>query len=232
MAASIVTASSGTSGSSLTPAYGGSGVTSGNMGILLCQAPQTSGNFTVTSDTRGSTWTALGAAVTASSGGPLQFRGFYTFFPSSGANTVTLDVGAEVVDTIFLEITGMAAATAPQGYVAVASGVGGSANPSSGNVTPSGAGLSIGWIVNDVGNLTFTSPLIDRYAISNFDRSESADVASNSSVFAASATATSRNWVAAAFHVLDAGAGGGGAAPNFPSRFMRGARISRKRRAA
>jgi hypothetical protein len=140
----------------------------------------------------------------------LQFRGWYTFFPSSGANTVTLDVGAEVVDTVLLEITGMAAATAPEGYVAVASGVGGSANPSSGNVTPSGPGVSVGFIINDVGNITFNSPLVERFAISNFDRSESADVAGNSSVFAASATATSRNWIAAAFHVLDAGGGGGG----------------------
>jgi hypothetical protein len=181
-------------------------VVAGNLLIVWAMSPTPVGTITIT-DSQGNTYSYAGVTLSDGAGGA-GCRIGYTIAGSSAANTVSVVTGSEVADVVVIEVSGVT--TTGVQYAAAASAGAGSANPNSGTITPSGAGYSVGFITNDTGTITMDGPLTEVGAgLSNWARQEYADVdGDNSSAFAASATASSRNWVAMAIHFQNTGGAG------------------------
>lgn len=104
MAAHVQTANS-LDNSVASQAYG-SNVVSGNLGILWARTSTGDGTLTGITDSLGSTWTKVGSDVSATTGlGAL----WYTVFPSSGANTVSLTGATSRM--LLEEVSGLTTAT-------------------------------------------------------------------------------------------------------------------------
>jgi hypothetical protein len=180
-----------------------SNVTAGNIIIAMVMSPLAGDTITV-ADSQANSYTQAGAAASSATG-DICCKVFYATAGSTGACTVTATTGVEVADGCVAEVSGTSLTA--DGFSATGSAGAGSANPNSGTVTPTGSGYSWGYIANDLGNLTFNSPLTDREALSNFGRTEFGDNAANASGFSANATLSSSNWVAVAGHLKEGSAG-------------------------
>jgi hypothetical protein len=190
-----------------------SNVTNGNWIVVFAYTPVQGETITITTDrTTGN----MPSISSLQSSGDATFGSVQVFAQraeSTGSLTVSgiSNPSEASPDTVVYEISGAPTSSAFDPAVQAGSSGTGSANPNSGTLTPSAVGLSIGYVCNDTGNITVTIGAGTERATTLFNnhaRHDCADLASNSSAVAASATATSRDWIAVALHVLDAGAGG------------------------
>lgn len=134
-----------------------SDVVANNLGICLLRVSSGDGTPTGITDTRGSTWTQVGSALSISTGiGYLYF----TVFPSSGANTITIGGGA-TARILLEEVNGLGAGATLD---STNQGTGTSTTPSAGNISPAVAS----WIF---GGLIMTNyPSVDPTANSGYTR--------------------------------------------------------------
>lgn len=105
-----------------------SNVTSGNLGICITRTSGGDSPPGSITDTRGSTWAQAGADVMR---GTATLRVWWTKFPSSGANTITLVSQAGSTRIIIEEVSGITNPTYDQ-YVQAS---GSSTTPNSGSIT-------------------------------------------------------------------------------------------------